>query len=131
MPTLPKKQPRRNYIVTPQRKGTSDQTFLNSKRWRKVRGIYKSSVGPICEACIYANEIGEDSHICDTDHIVPTELGGDYTDFRNLNRLCKYHHNKKSGKEAHSETPLVESEKNQRGYLIPINKKDIWTLLTS
>lgn len=129
MPTLPKKQPRRAYIPKQKRKPSSNQAFYNSTRWRKVRAIYRKSVNYLCEANKY---IGIDftEPRMPVDHIIPIEHGGDPFDFRNLNLLSISYHERKSGMEGHEKGPLVEAEKNERGYLIPVRKEDIWKLLT-
>lgn len=53
---------------------------------------------PLCEKC---EEIGQVSASEFTDHIVRIEDGGDKYHEDNLQALCAFHHNSKSGREAH------------------------------
>jgi len=98
MPNRPKKIKRH---WKPERKPfereQSNYRFYNSARWRKVAKIHKE-LNPICVMC---ESQGVVSPAQFTDHIVRIKDGGDPFNFENLQSLCQFHHNQKSGREAH------------------------------
>ena len=99
MPFLPKPKPK---ISPHRRRKTSEdragKRFLDSKAWKDTR---KAQLGeaPYCEACMAAGNVRglvKNAHI---DHIVPRSHGAAPLDTRNLQTLCKYHHDRKNGLE--------------------------------
>lgn len=74
-----------------------NSSFYNSTRWRKVAKQHKEN-NPLCVRC---EEAGKVVPVEFTDHIKRIEDGGERYDFKNLQSLCAFHHNSKSGKEAH------------------------------
>lgn len=98
MPNSPKKQKR---FWKPERKpfhrAKSNQVFYNSSRWRKAAKRHKEA-NPICVKCEAEGRVSPAQF---TDHIVRIEDGGDPFDDANLQSLCEFHHNQKSGREAH------------------------------
>ncbi|QLE02899.1 HNH endonuclease [Galbibacter sp. BG1] len=98
MPNRPKKI-KRNW--KPDRKAfdraISDYDFYNSSSWRKVSKRYKDN-NPLCVKCLEEDNITPAEV---TDHIVRIKDGGSKFSEDNLQSLCHFHHNQKSGKEAH------------------------------
>ena len=97
MPVSPKKK-KRQWV--PERKPfqrTTDNTKYNTRRWKAFSKRYKAE-HPLCVMC---EAEGITSAAAVTDHIVRVEDGGAMWDENNLQSLCVYHHNQKSGKEAH------------------------------
>jgi 5-methylcytosine-specific restriction endonuclease McrA len=79
------------------RRTTTNTSFYNSWPWRKLRKRFIET-NPNCKKCEDEGVVNEGKYI---DHIQRIEDGGDKTDENNLQTLCKYHHDSKSGKEAH------------------------------
>jgi len=78
-------------------KSENDKIY-NRTAWRKLSRVVKSN-SPLCIQCLYNDEV----KACDvTDHIIPVEKGGSFTDHRNLTTLCESCHNRKSAKEKKS-----------------------------
>lgn len=104
MPNRPKKK---NRPWLPERKPfqrhVDNSSFYNGSKWRKVSRLHKEK-HPLCVKCL---EEGKSTAVEFTDHIVRIEDGGDKYDESNLQSLCAFHHNQKSGREAHGykETP--------------------------
>lgn len=71
--------------------------FYNDPKWRKVALSHKERF-PFCIKCLAK---GKSVAVQFTDHIVRIEDGGDKYADSNLQSLCGFHHNSKSGKEAH------------------------------
>ena len=98
MPSRPKKVKR---SWKPERKAfdraKDNQQFYNSSRWRRVARLHKEA-HPLCVKCQAEGKVGA---VEVTDHIVRIEDGGDPYNWENLQSLCHYHHNQKSGREAH------------------------------
>lgn len=97
MPTAPKKikrwwKPERK----PFQRNTSNKVYQTYK-WRKFSAAYKDR-NPLCVKC---DAKGITTAASVTDHIVRIEDGGAVYDESNLQSLCRFHHNSKSGKEAH------------------------------
>lgn len=98
MPTRPKKIKRAwksERVAFGRRKDNSE--FYNSPRWRKVSKLNKNK-NPECVKC---RDKGIVTAVRFTDHIVRIEDGGAPYSDDNLQSLCEFHHNSKSGKEAH------------------------------
>jgi len=74
-----------------------DSKFYNSYAWRKYRKIYLES-HPVCVMC-EAEGIVTPANV--VDHIVPIRQGGDKFDEKNLQALCRRHHDVKSGRDRH------------------------------
>lgn len=82
----------------PFQKSMNDNSkFYNSWPWRKLRKIYREK-NPYCVKCEAEGRVTA-MHV--VDHIVRIEDGGSSLDEDNLQSLCKFHHNQKSGREAH------------------------------
>lgn len=98
MPSKPKKV-NRPWIRErkPFERDQSDYEFYNSWKWRKLSKRYKES-HPLCVKC---EQTGVVQGAQFTDHIQRIKDGGDPFDESNLQSLCEYHHNQKSGREAH------------------------------
>lgn len=98
MPSRPKKV---NRPWKPERKpferSKDNSSFYNSTRWRKVARIHKEK-NPFCVKC---DAEGKVTAVQFTDHIVRLEDGGEPYSDKNLQSLCEFHHNQKSGREAH------------------------------
>jgi len=98
MPESPKKI-KRSWL--PERKAHSrsvdNSAFYNSWKWRKFSKQFKLA-NPLCVMC---EAEGIVSKATVTDHIIRIEAGGAQFDKNNCQSLCDYHHNQKSGKEAH------------------------------
>ena len=82
--------------------------FYNSRRWRKHRESYLARF-PLCVVCDSKGIVTEAKVL---DHIVPIRQGGDLFDENNLQGLCWYHHNQKSGRESHK---YRQSQKGKEG----------------
>ena len=76
---------------------TDNSKFYNSWPWRKLRKSFKER-NPCCIKCEAEGIVRETKYV---DHIVRIEDGGAKLDESNLQPLCKFHHDSKSGKEAH------------------------------
>lgn len=87
-------------VYIPERKAferaNSNTEFYNSWKWRKFRKSFLMR-NPLCKHCA---EAGVDTVATVADHIVPINKGGETLNKNNLQPLCEYHHNKKSGSEA-------------------------------
>lgn len=79
------------------RRSKDNTSFYNSHQWRKTARMHKSK-NPFCVKCL---EEGKHVAVQFTDHIVRIEDGGEKFDESNLQSLCAFHHNQKSGREAH------------------------------
>ena len=98
MPNRPEKK-KRPWVQErkPFQREKDNSSFYNSPRWRKTARSHKER-NPFCVKC---EAEGKVSAVEFTDHIVRIEDGGDkYADL-NLQSLCAFHHNQKSGREAH------------------------------
>lgn len=80
-----------------QRRSADNQKFYNSTAWRKVAALHKKN-NPFCVKCL---EAGVYEAVKYTDHIIRIEDGGPPLASENLQSLCKFHHDQKSGREAH------------------------------
>lgn len=98
--------PKKSTIIKPQwvpertaygRRSQDNQKFYNGRPWRKVRKAFIDK-HPLCVKC---KEEGKSVAAKYVDHIQRIEDGGDKLNEENLQSLCKYHHDSKSGKEAH------------------------------
>jgi len=89
-PWMPKQQPHSGRSV-------DNSDFYNSMHWRKLRASFLQS-NPLCVECSKNRAVVEATV---ADHIKPIAQGGSSLDESNLQSLCNYHHNKKSGKERH------------------------------
>ena len=69
--------------------------FYNSTAWRKFARVYKQR-NPECVECNKENRVGPADV---ADHIVRIEDGGEKYNENNIQSLCNFHHNRKSGKE--------------------------------
>ena len=120
MPTLPPNK-RRSYLPSKEvKKGTGDQGFYNSYRWRKISKAYRRNY-PICEVCYEGKEEIVESEV--TDHIVPISAGGAEWDANNYMPMCHQCHNRKRGLESNGY--VVLSELNFENKLIPANRYEI------
>jgi len=98
MPTLPKRT-RRIKRKAEYRSGRpqADAGFYNKTTWRTFSRLYKEQ-HPLCEQC---KRQGKTTASQVTDHIIPLQHGGAIWDERNLQSLCKVHHDQKNGMERH------------------------------
>ncbi len=98
MPSSPNKikRPWVKERVTHQRY-VDNSFFYNSWSWRKKRKQHLIT-NPTCVMCDKENIVTNATVV---DHIVPISLGGCKLCNDNLQSMCEYHHNQKSGKEAH------------------------------
>ena len=80
------------------RRKERNYTFYNSQLWRNFRKHFIQN-NPLCIEC---EKIGVIKAANVVDHITPINEGGNKLDVTNLQSLCHSHHNKKSGREAHS-----------------------------
>ena len=136
MPSL-KKSKRPKYLPA-KRRGNQDanKELYNSPKWRetserirKQDTIRNEGIG--CNVCHYLYyELGlaqwnEPAHHCD--HIISVSEGGAEFDERNLWGICRYHHNVKTGLEAHG---LQVQVMPGRGGLVPVNREEVirWVL---
>lgn len=99
MPNKPKtkKKPWQEDRVPFGRRSVNNYDFYNSTAWRKKSKRHKE-LNPFCVEC---EKEGVIAAVEFTDHIIRIEDGGDKFSDENLQSLCGYHHNSKSGKEAH------------------------------
>ena len=106
MPSLPKKnrptyavKARSTFIEDKARafKGMdrSNDTFYNSRQWRKLRLMILQR-DPVCKECEKYGRV-ESSTVCD--HIVPLLKGGPKLNPSNLQGLCTRCHNSKSARD--------------------------------
>ncbi len=79
------------------RRNADNQKFYNSPRWRKTAKAHKN-LNPFCVKCEFDGIVSAVEY---TDHIARIGDGGDPYNDSNLQSLCKFHHNQKSGREAH------------------------------
>ena len=79
------------------RRLADNSSFYNSTKWRKKAKQHKE-LNPFCVKCAQDDKV---TAVEFTDHIVRIEDGGNPFDDNNLQSLCSFHHNQKSGKEAH------------------------------
>lgn len=98
MPKMPSKT-KRPWVqeYKPFERITNNNGFYNSWKWRKFAKRYKER-NPLCVKCTEENRIGP-AHVAD--HITRIQDGGKEFDESNIQSLCEFHHNQKSGKEAH------------------------------
>ncbi|HIP48683.1 MAG TPA: HNH endonuclease [Lutibacter sp.] len=98
MPSSPNK---RNRSWNPKRKQhhrlIDNSKFYNSWTWRKKRKQILNN-NPLCVMCEREDIITNATVV---DHILAISAGGCKLCEDNLQSLCSYHHNQKSGKEAH------------------------------
>lgn len=99
MPNKPerKKKPWQQERVPFGRRAVNNSKFYNSTKWRNIANSHKKR-NPFCIKCKEKNKISATEF---TDHIVRIQDGGDPYKDSNLQSLCAFHHNQKSGKEAH------------------------------
>lgn len=98
MPKLPNKTIRpwvQEYKPFQRTKPNND--IYNSWKWRKFAKRYKEK-NPLCIECQKENKV---SGAYVADHIKRIEDGGEIYNEDNIQGLCEFHHNSKSGKEAH------------------------------
>ncbi|WP_121665261.1 HNH endonuclease [Mesonia aquimarina] len=79
------------------RRLAENEKFYNSWSWRKVRKAFLQK-NPTCIKCEAENKVTTAKYV---DHIQRIEDGGAKLSEENLQSLCKFHHDSKSGKEAH------------------------------
>lgn len=98
MPNSPKKI-KRGWISERKAFGRrkDNSKFYNSTGWRKVAKLNKIK-NPFCVKCEVEGKVVA---VQFTDHIIRIEDGGAPLSYDNLQSLCEFHHNSKSGKEAH------------------------------
>lgn len=103
MPTIPSKPNRPWKFKAKKHQRSVDMSwFYNSWKWRKFSKRYKRE-NPLCIKC---KQEGIITAATVTDHITRYADGGEGFDLNNLKpihfqSLCDFHHNQKSGKEAH------------------------------
>lgn len=78
---------------SPQRAALDSQ--YRSSSWRRY-SRHRLAEHPLCVIC---QESGQVTAATLTDHIVPTDAGGDFWDPENHQSLCDQHHRAKSGRE--------------------------------
>lgn len=78
-------------------RSNDNSKFYNSWPWRKLRKKFITA-NPLCKKCL-ENDVTTSAKF--VDHIVRIEDGGSKLSEENLQSLCQYHHNQKSGREAH------------------------------
>lgn len=90
MPNFPK---RKNYTERKpfESKPREKVKDYNTREWQKLR-LSLLMDEPLCRKC----KVRAASVI---DHIKPVRMGGEFWDLENLQPLCKWCHNSKSGKE--------------------------------
>lgn len=95
MPYLPK--PKRKPPTTRRKSSNSreDKRFLDSKPWKQLRKLQLQRA-PYCEACMAAGHVEELIYGAHIDHIVRRADGGAPLDERNLQTLCREHHEAKN-----------------------------------
>ena len=96
MPTAPDRKQR---PWKPERKPfqrETDNSIYNTTKWRKFAKRYKED-HPLCVMC---EEEGQIRAAYVADHIIRIVDGGEPFDKNNIQSLCEFHHNQKSGKEA-------------------------------
>lgn len=76
----------------------NNSKFYQSHKWRAHRRRYLSEY-PLCVMCEKDSKVREAKVL---DHIIPIRKGGEKWCYTNLQGLCSSCHNKKSGREAHS-----------------------------
>jgi 5-methylcytosine-specific restriction protein A len=98
MPKSPKKV-KRPWVKErkPFERAVSNYSFYNSRKWRKAAERFKQA-NPLCVMC---QDEGKVTPAQFADHIIRIEDGGSRFDESNLQSLCEFHHNQKSGREAH------------------------------
>ena len=72
----------------------SNYKFYNSKSWRNLAKSHKKR-NPLCVICLETEVL---TPVKITDHIIPIDKGGDKWNENNLQSLCTFHHNQKSGR---------------------------------
>ena len=80
--------------------------FYNSRAWRKLSRDFRQC-NPLCTVCFKKGIVKRAAVV---DHIIPIRMGGEPLDWDNLQSLCHKCHNKKSGREAHSNTSFNNFE---------------------
>jgi 5-methylcytosine-specific restriction protein A len=98
MPNRPKKK-KRPWVPErkPFQRDRDNSVFYNSTKWRKTARSHKER-NPFCVKCEAEGKVSPAEF---TDHITRIEDGGEKYDDSNLQSLCAFHHNQKSGREAH------------------------------
>jgi len=111
MPNKPtkKKRPWKPERIAFGRRNADNYSFYNSYNWRAKAKKHKE-LNPFCVKC---EAEGIVSAVEFTDHIQRIEDGGEPFADNNLQSLCAFHHNQKSGKEAHG---YKEKIKYKEGY---------------
>lgn len=72
--------------------------FYHSKAWQALRAQALRRDGYECVACKAEGKVS--TGVLDVDHIKPIESYPDLKlDLKNLQTLCKYHHNRKHGRD--------------------------------
>jgi 5-methylcytosine-specific restriction enzyme A len=108
VPNFPKSKRSKYYFKREPFQGRKERNrkFYNSKKWRDKSKSYRVN-NPLCEKClekdVYTDATGRRGVV---DHKIRLEDGGKPFDDRNLQTLCNVCHNRKSGKEAHSNNDL-------------------------
>ena len=97
MPNAPKKINRPWVVKGSKKRLQDDSKFYNSWKWRKFRKSYLER-NPVCVMC-EADGIVTPAQV--VDHIIPMRAGGAAFDEKNLQSLCRHHHDIKSGKDRH------------------------------
>ena len=96
MPVNPPKKTR-PWVVKAKKFNNPDNELYQSYRWRKFSKLYKEK-HPLCIKC---EAEGITAATAVTDHIIRVCDGGEVYNETNLQPLCTFHHNQKSGKERH------------------------------
>lgn len=76
-------------------RAADNSKFYNSRTWRNLRKGFLNA-NPLCVEC---DRLGEVTAATVADHITPIERGGAKLDEKNLQPLCKKHHDSKSANE--------------------------------
>ena len=88
------------------------QRLRNTQRWKKARRVHLLDE-PLCRACSLA---GRARMADDVDHVVPLVERPDLAfDDRNLQSLCRPHHNRKTA---------LEAAAHRRGAAAPVREGD-------
>jgi 5-methylcytosine-specific restriction protein A len=80
----------------------SDRRKRLPKDWKERRILVEARAGGRCQA-VLNDETRCPDQGTDCDHIVP----GDNHEISNLQWLCRWHHNRKTSKEAHARRPRI------------------------
>lgn len=109
MPNI-KKTERRPWMLPPKKAQSGrlfESTFYQTPAWRKVRKAFIAA-NPLCEECQKLERTIEATVVDHIQQINPWNAfdtcGGEFglaLSFSNLQSLCSFHHNQKSGRERH------------------------------